>query len=126
MIVYQIKIKEELMINMGLKNQNNIISITDNNGEKVRLNKYSELSFHKMEGLMIYLRMGLVLDLEMVLEDFNLFNKVLECFITLPVLEGIVVNINKIIEDKIPINKNFRIKEDKFKEEPIGYKFHVI
>lgn len=126
MIVYQIKIREELMISMGLKNQNNIINITDNNGEKVQLNKYSELSFHKMEGLMIYSRMGLVLDLEMVLEDFNLFKQVLECFIIRLVLEGIVANNNKIIEDKISINKNFRTKEDKFKEELIGYKFLVI
>lgn len=107
MIVFLIKIREELMINMELKNQNNIISIIDNNGEKVRLNKYLELSFNKMEVLMISLRMVLVLDLEMVLGDFNLFKLVLVCFIIQMLQEGIVVIINKIIEDKSKKNKNF-------------------
>lgn len=126
MIVYQIKIREEVMINMGLKNQNSIINITDNNGEKVQLNKYSELSFHKMEGLIIYLRMGTALDSEMVLEDFNFFKQTLECFIIQPVQEGIEAINNKIIQDKISTNKNIKTKEDKFKEEQIGYKFHAI
>ena len=106
MIVFLIKIREELMINMELKNQNNIISIIDNNGEKVRLNKYLELSFNKMEVLMNILEMDLVLNLEMVLVDFNFFKLVLECFIIKMVQEDIVVIINNVTGDKNMKNKN--------------------
>lgn len=98
MIVYQIKKKEEHMINMVQKNQNNIINITDNNGVKALLNKFLEHSFHKMVDLKIYLEIIMVICLEMVLGDFNLFKLVQECFIILMDQED--------IDNKIEINKD--------------------
>lgn len=129
MIVFLIKKKEELMINMALKNQNNIINIIDNNMERVQLNKYLEHSFHKMEVLKIYLEKLMAICLEMVLEGFNLFKLVQECFIILMVLEDKDNNIIEIIikDSKmmmmIIINLN---KEDKVKEEQVGFKFGAI
>lgn len=128
MIVFLIKKKEELMINMVLKNQNNIINIIDNNMERVQLNKYLEHSFHKMEVLKIYLEKLMEICLEMVLEDFNLFKLVQECFIILMDLEDKDNNIIEIIKDStmmmmIIINNN---KEDKVKEELVGFKFGAI
>lgn len=128
MIVFLIKKKEELMINMALKNQNNIINIIDNNMERVQLNKYLEHSFHKMEVLKIYLEKLMAICLEMVLEGFNLFKLVQECFIILMDLEDKDNNIIEIIKDSmmtmmIIINHN---KEDKVKEELVGFKFGAI
>lgn len=128
MIVFLIKKKEELMINMVLKNQNNIINIIDNNMERVQLNKYLEHSFHKMEVLKIYLEKLMEICLEMVLEGFNLFKLVQECFIILMDLEDKDNNIIEIIKDSmmtmmIIINHN---KEDKVKEELVGFKFGAI
>jgi hypothetical protein len=128
MIVFLIKKKEELMINMVLKNQNNIINIIDNNMERVQLNKYLEHSFHKMEVLKIYLEKLMAICLEMVLEGFNLFKLVQECFIILMDLEDKDNNIIEIIKDSmmmmmIIINNN---KEDKVKEELVGFKFGAI
>lgn len=128
MIVFLIKKKEELMINMVLKNQNNIINIIDNNMERVQLNKYLEHSFHKMEVLKIYLEKLMGICLEMVLEGFNLFKLVQECFIILMDLEDKDNNIIEIIKDSmmmmmIIINNN---KEDKVKEELVGFKFGAI
>lgn len=128
MIVFLIKKKEELMINMVLKNQNNIINIIDNNMERVQLNKYLEHSFHKMEVLKIYLEKLMAICLEMVLEGFNLFKLVQECFIILMDLEDKDNNIIEIIKDSmmtmmIIINHN---KEDKVKEELVGFKFGAI
>lgn len=98
MIVYQIKKKEEHMINLAQKNQNSIINIIDNNGVKAQLNKFLEHSFLKMVDLKIYLEIIMVICLEMVLGDFNLFKLVLECFIILMGQEG--------IDNKIEINKD--------------------
>lgn len=128
MIVFLIKKKEELMINMVLKNQNNIINIIDNNGERALLNKYLEHSFHKMEVLKIYLEKLMEICLVMVLEGFNLFKLVLGCFIILMNLEDKDNNIIEIIKDSIMLMMMIIInnKEDKAKEELVGFKFGAI